>query len=78
MIEIKRSAFVLSSTKKLINPGDATSIFLSHSGLFIFWAIVYGFVFYRDIPDMPTIIGATIIVVSGIYIINQQKKIPRN
>ena len=32
----------------------------------------------RDIPDIPTIIGATIIVVSGIYIINQQKKIPRN
>ena len=44
----------------------------------IFWAIVYGFVFYRDIPDIPTIIGATIIAVSGIYIINQQKKIPSN
>jgi len=44
----------------------------------IFWAIVYGFVFYKDIPDIPTIIGATIIVVSGIYIINQQKKIPSN
>ena len=37
-----------------------------------------GLFFYRDIPDIPTIIGATIIAVSGIYIINQQKKIPRN
>jgi len=40
----------------------------------IFWAIIYGFIFYDDIPDLPTIIGATIIALSGIYIINKQRK----
>ena len=24
----------------------------------VFWAIIYGFVFYEDVPDLPTIIGA--------------------
>ena len=34
----------------------------------IFWAIIFGFIFYNDIPDLFTIIGATIIASSGIYI----------
>ena len=40
----------------------------------IFWAIIYGFIFYNDIPDLPTLIGAGMIVVAGVYIINQQRK----
>jgi len=40
----------------------------------IFWAIIYGFVFYNDVPDIPTVVGALIIVLSGIYIIHKQKK----
>ena len=40
----------------------------------IFWAIIYGFVFYNDVPDMPTVFGALIIALSGIYIIHQQRK----
>ena len=40
----------------------------------IFWAIVYGFIFYKDIPDVPTIIGALIIALSGIFIIRSQTK----
>jgi len=34
----------------------------------IFWAIIFGFIFYNDIPDLFTIAGATIIASSGIYI----------
>ncbi|MDB4234108.1 DMT family transporter [Alphaproteobacteria bacterium] len=34
----------------------------------IFWAIIFGFIFYNDIPDFFTIAGATIIATSGIYI----------
>ena len=40
----------------------------------IFWAIIYGFIFYNDIPDLPTLIGAGMIIVAGVYIINQQRK----
>ena len=41
----------------------------------IFWAIIYGFVFYNDVPDVPTVVGALIIALAGIYIIHQQRKI---
>ena len=34
----------------------------------IFWAIIFGFIFYNDVPDLFTIVGATIIASSGIYI----------
>lgn len=40
----------------------------------IFWAIIFGFIFYNDIPDNPTIIGAIVIAIAGIYIIRTQTK----
>ena len=38
----------------------------------IFWAIVLGFIFYKDIPDLFTVIGALIIALSGIYIFKKK------
>ena len=40
----------------------------------IFWAIILGYIFYGDFPDIPTLLGALVITVSGIYTlyINQQ------
>tara|TARA_Y100000768_G_scaffold316688_1_gene251788 strand:- start:345 stop:1205 length:861 start_codon:yes stop_codon:yes gene_type:complete len=35
----------------------------------ILWAILLGYIFYNDLPDIPTLIGATIITLSGIYVI---------
>ena len=40
----------------------------------IFWAIILGYIFYGDIPDIFTIIGAIIITSSGIFVINQSSK----
>ena len=37
----------------------------------IFWAIVFGYIFYSDIPDLPTIIGALVIVTSGVYVLRK-------
>jgi len=39
----------------------------------IFWAIILGFLFYDDLPDLPTIIGGIIITLSGVYVLNQKK-----
>jgi len=38
----------------------------------IFWAIILGYIFYNDIPDYPTLIGAAIITLSGIYVLRQK------
>ena len=40
----------------------------------IFWAIIFGYIFYNDIPDMFTVIGAVIITCSGIFVLNQSSK----
>ena len=40
----------------------------------IFWAIVFGYIFYNDISDMFTVIGAVIITCSGIFVLNQTSK----
>ena len=39
----------------------------------IFWAIILGYIFYNDVPDLFTIIGAITITFSGIYVLNQKK-----
>ncbi|MFV2051439.1 DMT family transporter [Aliiroseovarius sp. YM-037] len=35
----------------------------------IIWATIFGLLFFNEIPDTPTIIGAGIIIASGIYIL---------
>ena len=40
----------------------------------ILWAIILGYIFYNDFPDVPTIIGAIIITLSGIYVLNIRSK----
>jgi drug/metabolite transporter (DMT)-like permease len=40
----------------------------------IFWAIIFGYIFYGDIPDVPTFIGALLIASSGIFVIKNQTK----
>ena len=40
----------------------------------IFWAIILGYIFYDDVPDMFTIIGAIIITCSGIFVLKQSSK----
>ena len=40
----------------------------------IFWAIILGYIFYGDIPDIFTIIGAIIITSSGIFVINKSSR----
>jgi len=37
----------------------------------IFWAIILGYIFYEDIPDLFTLIGALVITISGIFVLNQ-------
>ena len=39
----------------------------------ILWAIIFGYIFYKDIPDIFTIIGASIITISGIYVLTTNK-----
>ena len=38
----------------------------------IFWAIILGYLFYNDLPDLPTFLGAIIITISGIYVLKQK------
>ena len=39
----------------------------------IFWAIILGYIFYDDFPDIFTLIGALIITISGIYVLNKSQ-----
>ena len=39
----------------------------------VFWAIIFGYFFYGDIPDVFTITGTLIIAISGIYIFKNNK-----
>ena len=41
----------------------------------IFWAIIFGYIFYDDVPDIYTIVGALIITCSGVFVLNQSSKI---
>ena len=40
----------------------------------IFWAIIFGYIFYNDTPDIFMIVGALVITFSGIYVLNQKNR----
>lgn len=37
----------------------------------ILWAVILGYLFFGDVPDLWTIAGATLIILSGIYLVFQ-------
>ena len=50
------------------------SVLAPYNYTIIVWAILFGFVVYKEIPDIFTIIGAIIIVVSGLFIFRYSYK----
>jgi drug/metabolite transporter (DMT)-like permease len=41
----------------------------------IIWGIVYGYLFFGEIPSHNMIVGSIVVVLSGLFIIHRQKKI---
>jgi len=50
----------------------ATIVPFTYSNLI--WATLFGFIFFNDLPDQLTIIGASIIVSSGLYIFHREHR----
>jgi len=43
----------------------------------LFWAIVFGYVFFGDIPKWPMMIGAALIIAAGIFIVWRERALKR-
>jgi drug/metabolite transporter (DMT)-like permease len=43
----------------------------------LFWAIVFGFIIFGDIPSLPMMIGALLIVASGLYIFFRETQLKK-
>jgi drug/metabolite transporter (DMT)-like permease len=41
----------------------------------IIWATLYGLIFFGETLDRPTLIGATVIIASGLYIVLRESRI---
>jgi len=41
----------------------------------LLWATVFGYLIWNDIPDLPTYLGAAIIILSGLYIIFRERRV---
>lgn len=43
----------------------------------VLWAILVGYIVWREVPDVPMIIGTAVIIASGIYTIHRERRIAR-
>ena len=43
----------------------------------ILWAIVVGYVVWREVPDLAMILGTALVIASGIYTIHRERRIAR-
>ncbi len=39
----------------------------------VVWAVLFGFVFFGDLPDIWTVTGAAVITLSGLYIFQRER-----
>ena len=42
------------------------------------WAILLGMIFFGDVPDLATLVGAAIIIASGLYMLYRERKLRRS
>ena len=43
----------------------------------IVWAVIFGFVVFGDVPSWATILGASIIIATGLYIFLREQQLGR-
>jgi drug/metabolite transporter (DMT)-like permease len=43
----------------------------------IVWAVIFGFVLFGDVPQPATMIGVSIIIAAGLYIVLRERKLGR-
>ena len=46
--------------------------------LVILWAIIVGYIVWGEIPDVPMIIGTSLVIASGIYTLHRERKVARS
>lgn len=54
------------------------SVVVPYQYTMIVWAIIFGFMFFNDVPKLNTLVGAAIIVASGIVIFLREQRLPRH
>ena len=55
--------------------GAPASIVVPYQYTLIVWAIVFGYVFFGDLPAPLTLLGAAIIVAAGLFIYFRERKV---
>jgi S-adenosylmethionine uptake transporter len=43
----------------------------------LLWAVVFGFIFFADVPDRQILLGSVVIVLAGLFIFHRQKVVQR-
>jgi drug/metabolite transporter (DMT)-like permease len=54
--------------------GEASVVAPMHYSQMI-WAIIYGYFFFAELPDQFTLIGACIIISSGLYVVFRESRV---
>lgn len=44
----------------------------------LIWAMILGFIVFREVPDLPTVIGALIVVGTGVYTFHRERRLARS
>jgi S-adenosylmethionine uptake transporter len=68
----------VSATTYAIAHAKATASVAPFVYVQIIWGVVFGYFIFDDIPTLPTIIGLTLIIGAGIYMILRERQLNKN
>ena len=43
----------------------------------LLWAVIFGWIFFNDVPDRQILVGSAVIVLAGLFIFHRQKVVDK-
>ncbi|MCX5513707.1 DMT family transporter [Kaistia algarum] len=65
------AAFCVNRSLKLA----PASVVVPYQYTMLLWAVVFGYIFFGDHPELHVLVGAAIVVASGLYILIQERRV---
>ena len=78
-LDLRRSGICFTALRLLLSTSISVTGFVApFRYTAMVWALILGLLMFGEIPDMPTITGTVIIILTGLYSLHRERSVRRS